>query len=337
MRMINFRDIPEQPEAIGNFQRYHTMVENWDFSRGVIQKLRDRLEGRLSDNVVTVALAGSFGRLEGSSFSDADYILIVNEDTEEVVSQDQQQVRTALEELNLELPNKAGVFAAARTMRNLTEGIGNADEAMDLLGKRMLMLLEARPVYRVETFEKCLQDIFDRYADYVRNEPSKEFVFLLNDLIRYFRFICVNYQSTFWRQNENWPIRNLKLRHSRIVMYAGLLFLIGEASKNPNPDKVEWVQDRLRLTPLDRLAYVYKANNDYGFFKVAGLYNVFLSRMSDNDIRSRLTRISYDERYKFAAFSELKANSDALVSELFRFVWMRHGEWSDRFFEYLVF
>jgi hypothetical protein len=34
---------------------------------------------------------------------------------------------------------------------------------------------------------------------------------------------------------------------------------------------------------------------------------------------------------------EGKANSDALRSELTRFIFARRGQWSERFFEYLIF
>lgn len=47
--------------------------------------------------------------------------------------------------------------------------------------------------------------------------------------------------------------------------------------------------------------------------------------------------LEYDNRYSDPNFSHLKANSDALIAELLRFLWSKRGAWSDRFFEYLVF
>jgi len=200
----------------------------------------------------------------------------------------------------------------------------------------MLLLLESRPVYDDAKYEGLITELFSRYAEYLKDAPDKEYVFLMNDLIRYFRYICVNYQANFWRENENWVIRNLKLRHSRVIMYAGLLFLLGEASKYQGQDKISFVRDHLALTPLERLGLVYENNHDRGFFRVIGLYNVFLSRLSDEAWRTKLN-VEYHDRYSLSEFSEMKANSDGLVAELLRFVFARRGQWSDRFFEYLIF
>lgn len=329
---------PLEPYHISRFDRYQTLRANWEASLGFIARLRERLPGNLSDNVVTVAMAGSFGRLEGAlASSDADYIMVVRDTVAVSVQSDQEVVKQAIADLGVSPPNKSGVFAKPRTLKELVDGIGNVNEAADILGKRMLLLLESRPVYEDAAFEEVVASIFDKYVEYVKEEPSKEFVFLLNDLIRYFRFICVNYQSSFWRENERWPIRNLKLRHSRIVMYAGLLFLLGEASKHDTPEKLQTLREALPWTPLDRLAWVYRQNRDHGFFRVAGLYNVFLSKLSDPSVREELNAFEYGARYRIPVFSELKATSDALVAELTRFIWSRRDQWSDRFFEYLVF
>lgn len=325
--------LPQSPQYI-NFRRYYSLATCWDYSRTVIQDLTQELASQLSSNVLTVALAGSFGRMEGSTSSDVDYIMVV-QDTNDTDA-DRDKIHTAIAKFNLTPPNKAGIFSQPRTLDHLIAGMGGKDESLDMLGKRMLMLLESKPLYDQAGYEAVLRVIFDKYVEYVTAEPEKDFVFLLNDLVRYFRSICVNYQSDFWRQNEKWPIRNLKLRHSRILMYGGLLALLGEASKY-RQGKIEFLWEHLRLTPMERFAYVYQANQDYGFFRLAGLYNVFLARLADENVRIQLTEISYAERYQFPIFAELKANSDAFVSEVTRFILARRGQWSERFFEYLIF
>lgn len=329
---------PEAPvEHIRNLQRYATLAENRSFSFKFLADLEAALAGRLSGNVLTVAIAGSFGRLEGSLRSDADYVLVVSDGKDAAVEADRQELQSAISKLGVDPPNKSGVFATARTPAELIETVGDPREHVDQLGKRLLLLLESRPVFGAGQYDTLLGSIFDKYAEYPRADHAKEFVFLLNDLIRYFRYICVNYQANFWRENEKWALRNLKLRHSRVVMYAGLLFLIGEASRYQDDRKLSTVRDGLRLTPLERLAKVYELSGDFGFPRVLGLYNVFLSRVSDANWRRRITAVDYQDRYSLPEFSEMKANSDSLVAELTRFVWPRRGSWSDRFYEYLVF
>ena len=73
------------------------------------------------------------------------------------------------------------------------------------------------------------------------------------------------------------------------------------------------------------------------FFRVLGLQNVFISRLSDSDWRKQLKDVEYDGRYDVPAFAEMKANSDVFIAEFVRFIFARRGQWSERFFEYLFF
>jgi hypothetical protein len=329
--------LPRKVQHIPLFDRYASLKENWQYSVERLTALRESLRGKLSENVETVAAAGSFGRFEGSTVSDADFILIVSDKDDPSVGSDRDVIIKAISDLNVSPPNKSGVFAQPRTVEELEETVGRPTEEFDVLGKRMLLLLESRPIYDDERFVEVLKRIFDRYAILPATDPSKEFVFLLNDLIRYFRYICVNYEDSFGRENEKWAVRNLKLRHSRLLMYAGLLFLIGEASKYGTRKKSEVIWESLGLTPLERLAHVYEKCGERCFFRVVGPYNVFLTKLSDPELRPRLNAIGYEERYSIPEFAELKWNSDSLSAELLRFVFARRGSWSERFFEYLLF
>jgi hypothetical protein len=329
--------LPPEPRTIQKFDRYPALKTNWSFSVEFLKYLSEKCATGLSDNVETIALAGSFGRLEGSRESDADYIMVVKDPLHSAISADQEILQKSIQDYGVPPPNKSGVFSQPRSQSQLIDPIGKADEKVDELGKRMLLLLESRPIFRAGVFEALVNIVFDKYAKDVMADTDKEFAFLVNDLIRYFRFICVNYQMNFWRQNEKWALRNLKLRHSRIVMYSGLLFLLGEASKYRGSAKVEIVRSHLSCTPLERLAWVYAENDDGGFFRVLGLYNVFVSRLSDSAWRSQLKDVEYGDRYSVQAFAEMKANSDAFVAEFVRFIFARRGQWSERFFEYLFF
>lgn len=330
-------ELPTEPRTIRKFDRYPALKQNWAFSEKFLKYLSTQCVSSLSANVETIAVAGSFGRLEASRESDVDYIMVVSDPQHSSISRDKETLQEAIKSYGVSPPNKSGVFFQPRSRSQLIEPIGKADEKLDELGKRMLLLLESRPIYRADRFDELLNELFGKYSEYVIADPDKEFAFLANDLMRYFRFICVNYQANFWRQNEKWALRNLKLRHSRIVMYSGLLFLLGEASKHNGPAKVDAVRNHLSHTPLERLAWVYDENHDRGFFRILGLYNLFVSRLSDSVWRGQLKDVGYEGRYSVAAFAEMKANSDAFIAEFVRFIFARRGQWSDRFFEYLFF
>jgi hypothetical protein len=329
--------------ASNPISRYPRLVESWAFTAERLRALRASLaEAGLPESVLTVATAGSLGRMEASQASDADLIVLLREgvdSTSPVALQAHQTVLKLAEQLGFESPNPIGVFGTACTLEQICgDSVGKADEPMRIFGKRLLLLLETQPVFADGSYEQVLSAIVRRYSvHYVAQDPKKEWTFLVNDLIRYFRSLCVNYQWDFERDPLRWSLRNVKLRHSRLIMYCGLLALLGEASKERH-DKVSWLSERLKLTPMERLSWVYAENRDYNFHRVAGLYNSFLVRLGDPEVRGALRAMQgYSERFRSEVYAELKASSDALVAELLRFVLARRADWSERFFEYLIF
>lgn len=291
----------------------------------------------LPQEIETLAAAGSLGRMEASDASDGDIIIVVKDGTPEDRAQAvYDDVWNRLE--GVERPNATGVFSNHATEGQLhSDSVGDPQESSKTLGKRLLLLLESQPLYNDEAYWSLIERIVDQYAkNYVALDSTKEWAFLINDLIRYFRSICVSYQFSFNEQKEKWALRNVKLRHSRLIMYSGLLFLLGEASKE-RKDKVSWLKRHLRYTPLERIALAYDANGDRSFHRLIGLYDVFQAALN-SEVRTKLN-VEYAHRYDHPEFARLKANSDALVAELLRFVFARQAneDWSARFFEYLIF
>lgn len=335
------------PAAL-EFKRYSALAGNWTYSKGKIAEIKKALAGAtLPPEIVTLAVAGSLGRMDAAEVSDCDLLVVL---TEEARKEDAKAmpaydaVWKALEPLNLNRPKPTGTFSKPTSQEQLCDKkhIGAADEDMRSFAKRLLLLLETQPLYKPEGNETLVDAVLASYAvGYVATDPRKEWGFLINDLIRYFRSICVNYQWDFENEHGKWPLRNIKLRHSRLIMYGGLLLLLGECSRE-REKKVEWLRDRLSLTPLERIALVYAENDDRSFFRVAGFYDVFLGMLSKAEVRNELNGPqvqpgSYDTRSQMRNYATLKANSDGLVAELLRFVLGRRSVWSERFFEYLIF
>jgi hypothetical protein len=182
--------------------------------------------------------------MESCALSDGDLIVILRDR----VVPDGAEAKCAfealwgqLESLRIAKPKEGGAFSQATSMSQLRDkkSLGGYGEDMRVLSKRLLLLLETQPVFANEEYAAVVEEIVDAYAEnYVVRDSTKEWVFLLNDLIRYFRCLCVNYQWDFQNQHGKWPIRNVKLRHSRLIMYGGLLGLLGESSKE-RADKVK--------------------------------------------------------------------------------------------------
>jgi hypothetical protein len=336
------------PDAL-EIKRYSALSTNWAFTKEKVAQLTAALNaGNLPNTIVTLAVAGSLGRMDAAAdVSDCDLLVVLSDATlknKNEANATYKRVWDVLRPLNLKPPKPTGTFSRPTSIEQLCdkENIGAANEDMRSFAKRLLLLLETQPVYKRDGYQTVADAVVQSYAEkYVAKDPRKEWGFLINDLIRYFRSLCVNYQWDFENEHGKWPLRNIKLRHSRLIMYGGLLMLLGECSRE-REDKVTWLKNRLNLTPLERIALVYSANQDTNFFRLAGFYDTFLGMLSKPEVRDELNGEqvgpdSYDTRYQMRNYAILKANSDGLVAELIRFILGRRGVWSERFFEYLLF
>ena len=245
--------------------------------------------------------------------------------------------------MGLSRPNETGIYATPTTATQLCDpsSLGQVAQDMTVFGQRMQLLLDAQPVYAPSAYQSLVRYIVERYATgFLESGSHKQWVGLLNDLIRYFRSLCVWRQFDFSKQRGGWYTRNAKLRHSRILNYAGLLFLLGESSKHGG-DKVDWLTDRLILTPLERIAWLYMANGDKHFCRIAEACDRFVGAFSDASLRAALAdsapRDVNELSQDVPEYQKLHTNSRRLMSELLRFVLARRGDWDDRFFEYMIF
>ncbi len=336
------------PDAL-DIKRYSALATSWAFTKRKVSEIKVALNaGSLPNTIVTLAVAVSLGRMDAAAdVSDCDLLVVLSDaalKSKSKANATHERVWNVLKPLNLEPPKPAGTFSRPTSIEQLCDkkNIGAANEDMHTFAKRLLLLLETQPVYRPDGYQVVVDAVVKSYAEeYVAKDPRKEWGFLINDLIRYFRSLCVNYQWDFENEHGKWPLRNIKLRHSRLIMYGGLLMLLGECSRE-REDKVTWLENRLNLTPLERIALVYSANQDTNFFRLAGFYDTFLGMLSKPEVRDELNGEqvqpgSYANRYQMRNYAILKANSDGLVAELIRFLLGRRGVWSERFFEYLLF
>jgi len=87
-------------------------------------------------------------------------------------------------------------------------------------------------------------------------------------------------------------------------MYSSMLFCIGYASTLSNDDRITYIKNGMTLTPLERLAKVYKDSGDDCFYKVIGPYDVFLHAISNEKTRKELNNIDYKARYNSPVFRD---------------------------------
>lgn len=323
---------PEKPKGILTLANYKHYNANWNYTHTKLTNINKALDERFSDENFSVIVAGSYGRMEASSASDFDFFILSYEDVKKEIKE---VIKEILVSESIPTPNPDGVFSETLSINDLIENIGHRDDDLPKLAQRMLLLMESRPIYNEVFFKETVEKILNKYLELVHIYPTKEARFLMNDLIRYFRSIAVNYQYTFWKDTQKWVLRNVKLRHSRILIYAGLLFLILNSSKK-REKKCEYIKENIYLTPMEKIISVYIDNEDYGYDRILSAYDMFLGKLNSPDIRQQL-QVDYGERYENPYYAELKVSSEAFGAELIRFVFQQQNKWSTKIFENLIF
>lgn len=328
---------PEKPDFRDvNWDKYRQFKNNWVFSSAKLCEINNKLNCEFNeDSNFSVLVAGSYGRMDAHDKSDLDFLIVHNGHLIDGTSK-VDKVRECASALNISLPNPEGAFSKPIALKNMIDSTGRRDDDLISTAQRLLILMECRPIYNEIFYKTIVNEILDHYLRLVYEEKEKEALVLLNDLIKYFRYICLNVEFSFWQEETKWGLRNIKLRHSRILIYAGLLFLILNSSKYRS-DKISYLRDNIHFTPMEKIYKVYHDNKDYNFERIISAYNNFLYKLVSDDVRNELKQMDYSERYNYNCYSELKANSDFLQAELTRFILDNKMHWTSKIFEYLVF
>ncbi len=334
-----------------DLKRYPALSGARAFSVGKLADIRRGLEGvgQAAPVVETIALVGSLGRLEAHHDSDFDIVVVTSDD----VSPDSERAQQARDAVfarvaatGFRKPQRWDIYSEPASKRLLCNpaDLGSLDESPSVFGKRIQLLLEAQPVYGDTSFRELQRSVLDWYATgFVSKSPQAEWVYLLNDLIRYFRSYAAWQQFKLLSEPAStWLSRIAKMKHSRVLTYAGLLLLLGECSTERD-NKVDWLSEHLALTPLERIAFVYQnSKEEDGLGRIVEAYERFLAVWIDPQARKALMEGSPTSLAELPptdkqVYEEISHAADDLKDELVRFILARRERWSPAFFRYLWF
>jgi hypothetical protein len=243
---------------------------------------------------------GSWGRAEVTAGSDDDFMVIVRGTDRRDVHPSIDDVQTVLDQA----PGDQGIFGNPVGSDPLIGEIGLEEDTNSNLSRRMLLLLESVAATQEDVHEVVTGELVDRYLD----ESVKDFRvprFLLNDVVRYWRTICVDFAGKERRGPEKWGIRNAKLRTSRKILFAGGLLPVFECAKLAREEMLEFLRDQLRMPPTDRIAQAFLAHNaaDPGG-RALGAYDDFVGHLDDDAFRDELQAVTRDNSKESHAFQE---------------------------------
>ena len=257
-----------------------------------------------------------------------------------------------MQDVELAEPGGTRVFGNMTVSHDLIHLIGGEDDTNQNTTRRVLLLLESRPVGPGDAYQRVVQQVLARYVnegdttlltDDGRNYKVPRF--LLNDVVRFWRTMAVDFASKQREQaGKKWGIRNIKLRMSRKLIFAsGLLVCLGcrlqAVPKERSADElVAFLVDRVSLTPLEILAQAFL---DYGPLEAArdtfDAYDSFLGRLSDEPSRRRLENLGVEESNADELFRELHDLSRRFQGGLSTLFFGRHDALRKLTQEYGVF
>lgn len=258
---------------------------------------------------------GSWGRAEVTSGSDDDFMVLVDDAERGSVKPSIEEVGAMLDQA----PGEQGVFGVPVFCQQLVDNIGLDRDDNQNLTRRMLFLLESEPVTGDTAYASAREKTLTRYLD----ESVKDFRpprFLLNDTVRYWRTICVDFAAKEAVGHAKWGLRNAKLRLSRKVLFAGGLLPILACSRLKRDAIPDFLRRQFGMPPTDRIAESFLQHGavDAGG-RALGAYDEFLGLLDDKAFRDKLygvTRATAPESDEFAQVRRLGGDLEAGVLAL---------------------
>jgi hypothetical protein len=290
------------------------------FSDRTIPVVRELLNKKSLGSDVCVVATGSFGRREASGESDVDFFVLHNATVpDNQAKQLVEDLAAAIKSVVPRPPSPDGAFSAAERIDHMLANIGGEHDTNNKMTRRMLLLLEGTDLYHRELFESVQRRIVECY---VRPAIQTHALarFLLSDIVRYYRTMCVDFEYKTGEAGKPWGIRNLKLLYSRKMLYFGGIVAVAETAHRTRDSKLEILTELFRLTPIQRIQRLFgeQARESLQF------YNAFLEAVGDDNFRHEIQGVTADRNTHTKNFTRLKAESSQFSLALHRLLLARY-------------
>jgi len=279
---------------------------------------------------------GSLARDEWTSKSDVDWTLLID-------GQAAPEHRIVAHKLELRLreggypkPGSTGTFGGLAFSHDIVHRIGGQTDTNSNTTQRVLLLLEStRIALEPEAngtgsgaYDRVLRNVLYRYllddTNLVSSDGRKSKVprFLLNDIVRFWRTMCVDFAWKKWEQDQHkWALRNLKLRMSRkLIFVSGLLmcawgYLDSEMElpkiSETDPPVVEPLLSQLvavaGMTPIQIVSHaLHRYGQNQTAIELLNEYDWFLGVLNDDEKRGHLEALCPEDAYGDPLFDECR-------------------------------
>ena len=277
-----------------------------------LEDVRARLATTPRDADAAVVLFGSWGRREVTEGSDADWSVLVE-------GRPRARVRPGEGDLVGALgpgPAEGGSFGGVTFAEPLSEQVGLRADSWDNLTLRMLLLLESVAVAGEDVHARCHARVLATYVGEV--DAFRPPRFLLNDLIRYWRTIAVDFEGKARAEaGRKWGARLAKLRTSRKVLFAGGLLPVLLCHLHRAEEIPAFLSAQFAAPSTDRLAFAFSEFDavDLGL-RALSAYDRWLGLLGDPEARAELERLGSDDADRSPVFREARRLGDELEAGL---------------------
>ncbi|TWT91147.1 hypothetical protein Mal64_15460 [Pseudobythopirellula maris] len=310
---------------------YPTIDQARDRSKTQINNLPSHLVGLTFAESTGFLVFGSLARSEFTEGSDLDWTLLVDGPSELDHYQTSLEVRKRLVKEDLIEPGTSGLFGGITSGHELLHNIGGLEDTNANMTRRLLLLLESVAIEGSTTRNKVIAKLLERYVRYGSSVETfsadglKPPRFLLNDFVRFWRTMAVDYAAKKWLQaDKKWALRNAKLRFSRkLIFMKGLLLCLdcelfpkewpwkdlnaADYEGMPESRLQEGLKRLIDLPALDTLcrsAILLGAKEPVA--AALRSYDLFLSTLNDASQREHLKGVPFEDAEMDETFSQLR-------------------------------
>jgi hypothetical protein len=201
---------------------------------------------------------GSMGRAEMARGSDFDYLVILNTLVTDpsLIQLYRLAALEGLRVIGIDQPGASGLFGVAVSGTELVNTIGLDGDSNLHLSRRVLLLEESCPLNADAQYQSLLAAICARYL--IEDERDEPHVprFLLNDVVRYWRTVAVDYQAKRWLEVEGkkWGLRYAKLTTSRKLGFAAMVSALFSPVVMDVVATGDFLREQCAIPALGRLA-----------------------------------------------------------------------------------
>lgn len=208
-------------------------------------------------------------------------------------------------------PAVGGAFAQSVERGGLLKNIGGKNESNQTFTHRLLYLLEGEWLTNSDQFSQLRSQLIERYVRDTQHDHQLA-LFLLNDVIRFWRTMTVDFMFKTTEEEKPWGIRNVKLVFSRKLMYTSGLFSVAQTVDRAKDAKVELLSKLFSMPVIDRMIDIC---GEARIGKALKSYDLFLKRLEEPSIRDRLKKVVPGDRQD-PIFRELKNEGHHFTREL---------------------